>query len=324
MDSLIYSLNATMPVFLVMAVGYVLRRRGILTEGFVQAADRFNFKVTLPAMLFIDLAVTDIQNTFDLRYALLCAGITVVMFFGLWIGARLIIKDKSIIGAFVQAGYRSSVAVLGLAFIMNIYDGDVGMAPVMIIGCVPLYNVFAVIVLTFEADGQRGSAAERIKSSLKGIATNPIIISILLGAAAALINFEPPAAIARFTPIFSKTIKSIGSLASPLTLITIGAAFEGKKAIKKIKPTIAASVIKLVVMPAVFLPIAVKFGYRDQALMALIIMLGSPATPSAYIMAKNMNNDYVLTSSVIVMTTFLSALTLTFWIFAARYMGYVM
>ncbi len=323
MDSLIYSLNATMPVFLVMAVGYALRLSGMLTDGFVKAADKFNFKVTLPAMLFIDLASTNIREIFDLRYALLCAGITTAMFFGLWLASRLIIKDRSIIGAFVQASYRSSVAVLGLAFIMNIYNGEVGMAPVMIIGCVPLYNVFAVIVLTFEMQGERTGTAEHIKKSLKGIASNPIIISILLGTAAALINFNLPTAAAQLAPIFTKTIKSIGSLASPLTLITIGAAFEGRKALKKLKPTIAASVIKLIILPAVFLPVAVKMGYRDQALMALIIMLGSPTTPSSYIMAKNMNNDHILTSSVIVMTTLLSALTLTFWIFAARYMGYV-
>ncbi|MDD6483706.1 MAG: AEC family transporter [Clostridiales bacterium] len=315
MDSLIYSLNATMPVFLIMVVGYFLRRCKMLGEGFIKSADKFNFKVTLPAMLFIDLASSNIRETFDLKYAVLCAGITTVMFFGLWIGAKLFIRDKSMVGAFVQAGYRSSVAVLGLAFILNIY-GEVGMAPVMIIGCVPLYNVFAVIVLTFEADSENGKAIDNIKKSLIQIIKNPIIIAIVLGVAAALINLHLP-------KIIEKTISGIGSLASPLTLITIGAAFEGRKAIKKLKPTIAASIIKLVVLPGIFLPIAVYFGYRDQALMALIIMLGSPTTPSSYIMAKNMDNDYVLTSSVIVTTTLLSALTLTFWIFIARYMGYV-
>lgn len=314
MDSLIYSLNATMPVFLIMVIGCALRRTGMLSDGFVKSADKFNFKVTLPFMLFSDLASTDIRQTFDLKYALLCAGITVVMFSALWAVSRLIIKDKSMVGAFVQAGCRSSVAVLGLAFIMNIY-GDTGMAPVMIIGCVPLYNVFSVVILTFEADGNSGSTAEHIKKSLIGIVKNPIIISIFLGVLAALISLRLP-------PIIEKTIKSVGTLASPLTLITIGAAFEGRKAVKKLKPTVAASFIKLVVLPAVFLPIAVKMGYRDQALTALIIMLGSPTTPSAYIMAKNMNNDHVLTSSVIVTTTLFSALTLTFWIFLARYFGY--
>ena len=78
---------------------------------------------------------------------------------------------------------------------------------------------------------------------------------------------------------------------SPLALVTIGAGFEGKKAIAKIKPSLAASMIKLMVLPAIFLPIAVKLGFRDQALVALVIMLGSPTTPSSYIMAKNMGHE---------------------------------
>jgi predicted permease len=118
--------------------------------------------------------------------------------------------------------------------------------------------------------------------------------------------------------IIDKTLSSFAKMASPLALITIGAGFEGRKAIAKIKPTVIASAIKLIVLPAVFLPIAVKMGFRDQALVALIIMLGSPTTPSSYIMAKNMGNDGVLSSSVVVLATLLSSVTLTFWIFLLR------
>lgn len=315
MDSLIYSLNATIPVFLIMLIGQVLRRIGILSQGFVDSADKFNFKVTLPLMLFTDLAATNIHESFDGRYALFCAAVTTVMFFGTWIGARIFIKDKSLTGAFVQACYRSSVAVLGIAFITNIYDSP-GMAPVVIIGCVPLYNIYAVLVLTFEGTENTGGAVQHIKKSVINILKNPIIISIALGVLAAAVNLKLP-------HIINKTLTSLGSLASPLTLIALGAGFEGTKALKKLKPTIAASVIKLIVIPAVFLAVSIKFGWRDQALVALIIMLGSPTTPSSYIMAKNMHNDYVLTSSVIVMTTLLSSVTLTFWIFICRFMGYI-
>ncbi len=317
MDSLIYSLNATMPVFLIMVVGWVLKQIGILTDGFVASADKFNFKVTLPLMLFTDLALTDIREMFNGRYALFCAAVTTVMFFGTWIGAKLFIKDKSITGAFVQVCYRSSVAILGIAFITNIY-GDPGMAPILIIGCVPLFNIYAVLVLTFEAPegGERVPLGEHIKRSLINIAKNPIIISIILGVIAAAIGLKLP-------NIIEKTMTDIGSLASPLTLIAIGAGFEGARAIKKIKPTLIASAVKLVVIPAVFLAASVKFGWRNQELVALIIMLGSPATPSCYIMAKNMNNDHVLTSSVIVTTTLLSSVTLTFWLFICKYMGYI-
>ena len=142
------------------------------------------------------------------------------------------------------------------------------------------------------------------------------IIGIVLGVAASLLKID-------FPEIIDKTLASLAKMASPLALITIGAGFEGRKAIAKIKPTIAATMIKLVVLPAVFLPIAIKLGFRDQALVALIIMLGSPTTPSSYIMAKNMGHEGVLTSSVVVATTLMSSLCLTFWIFVARYFGYI-
>lgn len=315
MDSLIYSLNATMPVFLTIIIGYALKQIKMLNDGFVTVANKFNFKVTLPAMLFLDLATTNIRGNFDLRYVMFCAAATTVMFFTIWGLSKIFIKDKSIVGAFVQSSYRSSAAVLGIAFIQNIY-GTSGMAPIMIIGCVPLYNIYAVLVLTIE--GNNGtSGKEAIKMSLINIIKNPIIISIFLGIAASLINIG-------FTPIIEKTINNLAVMASPLALIAIGAGFEGKKAIRKIKPSLIAALIKTMVLPAVFIPAAIFLGFRDQELVALIIMLGSPTTPSSYIMAKNMNNDGVLTSSVIVLTTLFSALTLTLWIFVARYNGYIL
>lgn len=314
MDSLIYSLNATVPVFLVILIGYALKQIGMLDEGFVKTANKFNFRITLPALLFVDLSTTDIIAGFDVKYVLYCAGVTVIVFAGLWIGARLWVKDKSIIGEFVQAGYRSSAAVLGVAFIQNIY-GDSGMAPVMIIGCVPLFNVFAVLVLTFENGSEKGGG--HIKNAIINIAKNPIIIGIALGVIASLIKLNLPA-------VIDKTIDMVAKISTPLALIAIGAGFEGRKAVAKIKPTIITTVIKLVILPAVFLPIAVKMGFRDQELIALIIMLGSPTTPSAYIMSKNMGHEGVLTSSAIVTTTLLSSLTLTFWIFIARYLGCVL
>ena len=172
-----------------------------------------------------------------------------------------------------------------------------------------------MLVLTFEGE-KDGDGKGNIINSLINIVKNPIIIGIVLGVAASLLKID-------FPEIIDKTLASLAKMASPLALITIGAGFEGRKAIAKIKPTIAATMIKLVVLPAVFLPIAIKLGVRDQALVALIIMLGSPTTPSSYIMAKNMGHEGVLTSSVVVATTLMSSLCLTFWIFVARYFGYI-
>lgn len=315
MDSLIFSLNATIPVFLVIVAGYILKRIGMLNSGFTACANKFNFHVTLPVLLFMDLSSTDIIGSFDVKYVLFCAAVTVISIVALWIGARLCMNDKSLVGEFVQACYRSSAAILGVAFIQSIY-GDSGMAPVMIIGCVPLFNIFAVIILTIEG-GERERGMENIKRSVINIIKNPIIISIVLGVIFSLFRINLP-------EFADKTLSQFSKMATPLALITIGAGFEGKKALAKLKPTAVAAFIKLIALPAIFLPVAVKLGFRDQELIALLVMLGSITTPSSYIMAKNMGHEGVLTSSVVVATTLLSSVTLTFWIFLMRYFGLIM
>lgn len=299
-----------------MLVGCFLKRVNILNDSFVTVCNRFNFTVTLPVLLFKDISETDIIHDFDLKYVLFCAGAVTVFFFGIWGLAKLFIRDRSVIGAFVQASYRSSAAVLGVAFIQNIY-GNSGMAPLMIIGSVPLFNIYAVVVLTFEGSDKSADKKENIKKAFLNVLKNPIIIAIVLGILSSLAGLTYPV-------IINKTISSIASLASPLALIAMGAGFKSDKAIKKIKPTLWASAIKLIILPAIFLPTAAWLGFADEKLVALIIMLGSPTTPSAYIMAENMHNDGVLTSGTVMLTTLLSSVTLTFWIFIFRYRGLIL
>lgn len=316
MDSFIYSLNATVPVFAVMIAGYIFRRIGLLSEEFVTVANKFVFKVCLPCMLFLDLCSTDIRHNFDGKYIGFCAVVTLISILTIWGLAKLCLKDKTEVGAFVQAAYRSSAAILGIAFIQNIY-GDSGMGPLMIIGSVPLYNIFAVLILTLESNESTIRQEKgRMKATCLGILKNPIIIGIALGILASLIQIKLP-------HMLEKGISYMGNMASPLALIAIGAGFEGKKALGKLKPAVVATLIKLVGLASVFLPVAVWLGFRDQKLLALIIMLGSPTTPTAYIMAKNMHGDDMLSSSVIVLTTLLSAVTLTVWIFLMRYLGFI-
>ena len=219
-------------------------------------------------------------------------------------------KDKSIQGEFIQASYRSSAALLGIAFIQNIY-GNSGMAPLMIIGSVPLYNIMAVVVLSFFHPKQRGIDSKVIKRTLKGIVTNPIIIAIALGLAWSALQIPMP-------KILEKTISNVGSVASPMGLMAMGATFDIRKAFKKVKPAFVAATLKLVGLCAVFLPIAVKLGFRESELVAILVMLGSATTVSSYVMAKNMGHEGVLSSSVVMLTTMLSAFTLTGWLYVLK------
>lgn len=288
----------------------------MLNDNFVTVANRFNFKVTLPFMLFRDISGVDIRAVFDIRYVLFCALVSTACFWIIWGGVKLFLKDQSMRGAFVQASFRSSAAVMGLAFIQNMY-GSSAMGPLMIVSAVPLYNIFSVIVLTFEgARSGEVDPKQKIKAACINIAKNPIILGILTGLIVGLLGID-------FPVIVDKTVNSVAQMATPLALITIGAGFEGRKALAKIRPTIAASMIKLVIQPLIFLPVAAWMGFRGEQMIAILIMLASPTTPSCYIMAKNMDNDGVLTASVIVMTTLLAAFTLTGWIFILKTVGLI-
>lgn len=311
MDSFIYSLNATVPVFLTMIIGNILNRIGLIDRHFSNIADKFVFKICLPCLLFLNLSTTNIRQNFDIQYLSYCFGVTLISILVIWFFSRKFMGNKSMVGAFVQGSYRSSAAILGIAFIQNIY-GTAEMAPLMIIGSVPLYNIFAVIVLVLESnDAATQQDGKRIRAAFTGILKNPIIIGIFLGLIASYFNFSLP-------NMLNKTVQNLGVMASPLALISIGASFEGSKAIAKIKPTAIASFLKLIGLAGIFLPLAVYLGFRDQKLIAIIIMLASPCTPTAYIMAKNMNGDATLASSIVVTTTLFSSLTLTGWIFLAR------
>ena len=132
MENFIFSLNATAPIFLVMILGNILMKTGFLSEEFTRVSDKFVFKVALPALLFYDISTADMSDVFNLKFILFCMFTTIIMFLVIWILTWIFMKDKSMVGAFVQASARGSAAILGMAFVQNIY-GDSGMAPLMIV-----------------------------------------------------------------------------------------------------------------------------------------------------------------------------------------------
>lgn len=315
MDNFIFSLNVTIPIFLVILLGYILRKIGLINENFVSIANKYVFKCALPVMLFQDIAFTDTLRSAKGSFVLFCALVTIAMFLLVWLCSYVFLKDKSLVGAFAQAGARGSAAILGVAFVENI-SGSAGMAPLMIVSAVPFFNILSVIILTFSADlnksaGEKKSHGAVIKKSLFNIVTNPIIIGILLGIPFALLNVKFPA-------IATRTMDYVARTATPVALIAIGGGFDKQEATRRVKPAIWASLIKLVILPAVFLPLAVLFHFASSEMVAILIMLASPTTVSCYIMAVNMENDGPLTSNVILLTTIFSSATLTGWIFILR------
>lgn len=309
MENLIFSLNATAPVFLLMLLGLLFRKIGWIDEEFASKMNKFAFMVPLPVLVFEDLATVDFSQVWNVKFVLFCFFVTII---SITISAliSLVWRDKQIQGEFIQASYRSSAAILGIAFIQNIY-GTAGMAPLMIIGSVPLYNIMAVVVLSIFKPGQKGLSGEVIRKTLKGVVTNPIIIGIAAGLLWSALEIPMPR-------IMEKAVGNIAGMATPMGLMAMGATFDIHKAFAKVKPAVTAAFIKLAGFCAVFLPAAVQMGFREEELVAILVMLGSATTVSCYVMAKNMGHEGVLTSSVVMLTTMFSAFTLTGWLYVLK------
>ena len=314
MENLIFSLNATVPIFLLMVLGFALRKLGVIDDVFASKMNKFVFLVPLPVLLFEDLSTVDFAQVWNMKFVLFCFVVTLVCII-LAALVSFLWHDKSIQGEFIQASYRSSAALLGIAFIQNIY-GNAGMAPLMIIGSVPLYNIMAVVVLSFFKPDRKKLDKEVWKTTLKGIVTNPIILGIAAGLLWSALRLPMPS-------ILEKTVSDIGAVATPLGLMAMGASFDLKKAFGKVKPAAVASVMKLVLFAAFFLPLAVWMGFRREELVAILVMLSSATTVSCYVMARNMGHEGVLTSSVVMLTTLFSAFTMTGWLYILRSMGMV-
>ena len=318
MADFIFSLESTLPIFLVMVCGYFFMKIKIINEEFVRVLDKFVFKVSLPISLALSVAATDLSKSFSWKFVSFCFFGTLIMFGICRVFAQVYLKNRpNMIGAFSMCAARGSAAVLGVAFANNIF-GDSSMTAMMIMASVPMYNVFSVVFLTLGAEHRDRtlSVKKQTVECLKGIATNPLIISIFVGMFFAALRIK----LTDFT-IPYKVLDSIGDTATPMALITVGASFDWKKAWTKLGPTMVGTAIKLVVLPLLYMPIAIHMGFNGQELIAILTMTGSPTTVACYIMAKNMDNDHVLTSAMVMVSTLFSAVTLTVWVYILKTMG---
>lgn len=311
-ENLIFSLNATVPVFLMMVLGYVLRRKtSLVSESFANSLNAVVFKVALPVQLFKNLSGEDFYAVWDGGLVLFCFLVSLASIL-LLLGLSFLLKDRSMQAEFVQSGYRASQALLGVALLQNIYNGEASGGPLalVLIGAVPLYNVAAVLLLTLLAPGGHLDG-KTVKKAAKGIVTNPIILGIAVGLAWSLLRLDQPV-------ILQRTVSSLAATATPMGLLALGASIDMKKVLGCWKPTVVCTFFKLIFFVVLFLPLAVKLGYRGETLTSIFIMLGSPLTVSSFTMARSMGHDGTLSAGSVMLSTICAAFTFTFWLYLLR------
>ena len=310
-----FSLNATIPVFVMMVFGWFLQKIKILDDHTTQKINQFVFKILLPALLFMDLSTADFKSVWDTKFVLFCFSATICSIL-IASAFSLLYSNKSERGEIIQASYRSSAAILGIAFVNNIY-GDATMAALMIVGTVPLYNIIAVIVLYVTSPEKKESSPKKILlKTLKDVIKNPIIIGIAIGLIWSVLEIPQPV-------ILTKSISYLGNMATPLSLIALGASFKIHDAKGKLPITVSITGIKLILFCIIFLPIAIYMGFRGEKLIAILVMLGSATTGSCFVMSRNMGHKGTITACAVMLTTLCSAFTLTMWLFILKSLNYI-
>lgn len=312
MENLILSFNVVAPLCFVMALGYILKYLKMFDENTIKAMNSVAFKTFLPTLLFYNIYTTDLRSVFNPKLMIFAALSIIIIFTLLFLFIPMIEKEDNKKGVMIQGIFRSNFVLFGIPVATSLVgEGNVGTTALLIGVVVPLFNFFAVVCLeTF-----RGGCID-IKKIIYGIVTNPLIIGSLLALILLLLNINLP------TFIIS-TIKDVSKIATPLSLILLGASFSFSNIKKYLRETLIVVVGKLIAMPVLIVFCAYYVGFRDISLLTLMIMSASPTAISSFQMAKEMGGDGDLASQIVVFTSAFSIVTVFLWIFALKQLALI-
>ena len=302
MNSLVYSANVIIPVFLLILVGMFSHRKGLIDDAFITTSSKVVFTLALPASLFSVVYRTDFGSLFDGKlYLLLFAG-TMAGFFLSWAVTGIFCSGDDQKGAFVQASMRGNLAIFGLAIIERaLPERSSATAAGLLAFLIPLYNILAVFALT--GWKKSGNRKERLKKQVRNIVLNPLIIAIVLGIIFSLLKLHLPV-------LIETSLTYLSRMTLPLALLGIGGTLKISGLKSRWLPTLGAVGFKLIFTPLIVLAAAIPFKLDGEILAVVFILAGSPTAVSSFAMAGALNNDTELSADVITVTTLFSLLTI--------------
>lgn len=330
-DSLLFSVNAVFPIILVAGLGFWCRKKGTISDEFLNTGNRFCFRYCFFALMFCN--VYKIEAFSDIRWnsvvteliiiaLLYCLGLMYVIFF---------VPDRKQKGVILQAFYRSNFAIIGIPLANNIY-GEQGQIAAALISAVsiPVFNVLAVFSLTVFLGNRKDPLSKTLLSMLRKIVTNPLILGA--GAGLLCIAVRPYCGEWRLATsnlkFVYKALEALSGIATWLSLVILGGRFRFSAA-KGLFPQIAAGVLaRLLLAPvlgmtlAVYLPSWLNLAPLSGAdYAAFFALFASPIAIASVAMADQMENDSELAGQILVWTTLFSAFTLFFQAAFLRHIG---
>ncbi len=326
-DTLIFAANAVLPIVLMMATGWFLKRIGFINDSFLAQGNKMVFRVFLPIMLFLSTYKIETLESIDFGFVIYCEAALAVIFL---LGILLTLPYKGLPGTrgvLIQAMFRSNYALIGLSLASSLF-GQEGLAAASLLAgvFVPSMNVLAVITLTVFTDRAEKGSGE-LKRILISTAKNPLIIGALSGLLAVVIrSFLQKAGItwrlSDVTPVY-KVLESFEKCATPMALIVLGGKFEVSAVKTNLKPIIFGTLLRTVVVPILGLSFAYfVLNMRNGAhFAAYVAAFGTPVAVASAIMAGEMGGDDRLAGQLVVFTSIVSIFTMFASIALLRHVG---
>ncbi len=318
LDSFLYSMNAVLPICLIMLIGRLIRGR-IVPQEFFELCDKLVFRITLPLLLFQSVAESEASASDSGLFLFAFAAIALSIALP-WLIVPFFVKDNAKRGALIQGMFRSNAAILGLP-LAELLFGEEGRAKFSIFISITLilFNVFSVILLTvYSPEKKRAGGIKTAAEVTKGVITNPLVIGTLAGLPFMLIE---PLELPKFAAV---TVDYLAGVTTPLALLSLGASVAFTKDDSgRLSLAVIATAVKSVVFPAAATVCAYFLGFRGADIGTLFILCAVPSAVVSYVMGKNMKSDYVLSGQIVVMTTVTSLFTMFAGLFIMKQTGII-
>lgn len=302
LDQLSFAFSITGPVLLLLLIGWLAQRLGLVGEVFVREANALVYNIAFPIMLFYALSATPLNESID--WALILIGLfgTIAIVAILIACGRLIPPDQR--GVFIQGGYRGNLAVLGVALAVATYgEGVLPRIALYLAVVTTAYNIVAVWVL-------------QTKGAMRQMLRNPILIGIMAGVVGSALSIQTP-------QFMVNTGDYLTKMALPIALICIGASLKFNGLKSHTRSILLASFFKLFVSPLLLVGLGIWLGLRDERLAVLFFMSASPTATASYVMARKLTPHGGLAAEIIAVTTALGVLTYTIGLVILRATGLV-
>lgn len=296
-------LNSLFPVFALILFGSLLKQFRLTNDIFLKTSDRLVYYIFFPLLLFwkIGGASTALFGSSGLYKAVICAVLTVYVLSTAFIFLFRVPEYKA--GSFSQSCYRFN-SYIGVAIVLTAL-GEEGIKHfgILIGMIIPIINVLCVSTLTWFSE-KKMLPAERIRQTVKGLITNPLILACICGILYA--NLAQG-----FPPFIDSTLQLFSFVALPMAMLSIGGALSLDGIKDHFKLSLIAATFKLLVLPVTGFLFLSAFGVSGHAFKVGLIYFTLPTSPALYILSSQLNSDTKLASAAIALSTLLSFFSLT-------------